>query len=190
MSLIIDGYNLMHAANIVGRGRGPGYLERSRLALLNALVEAIDPRELSRTIVVFDAAGAPPGLPPTLHHRGLTVRFAKGYTSADELIAELIKADSAPKRLTVVSSDHQVQRAAQRRKAKAVDSDAWYAQTATHRKQRRKPKESEKPAAPKASVTLSESDVEYWLRQFRGEPDEPPPDDDIFPPGYAEELEE
>jgi predicted RNA-binding protein with PIN domain len=187
MSLIIDGYNLMHAANIVGRGRGPGYLERSRLALLNLLAESLSSQELSHATVVFDAAGAPPGLPATLNHRGLVVRFAKGYASADELIANLVQADSAPRRLTVVSSDHQVQRAARRRKARAVDSDAWYAELVQRRKERGQPST---PAPSKPAPRLSESDGEYWLRQFRGQPsDEPGPDDEIFPPGYAEDLD-
>ncbi len=76
---------------------------------------------------MFDAADAPPGLPRTLEHRGLTVRFAAKSGSADELIEELIRADSAPRRLMVVSSDHRLQRAARRRKATAIDSDVWYA---------------------------------------------------------------
>ena len=63
MSLIIDGYNLMHAAGIVGRGAGPGFLERSRLAVLNFVVESLEPAALATTTVVFDARQAPPGLP-------------------------------------------------------------------------------------------------------------------------------
>ena len=63
MSLLIDGYNLLHASGILGGGLGPGGLERSRLALLNFVAEAVDAKELAHTTVVFDAAGAPPGLP-------------------------------------------------------------------------------------------------------------------------------
>ena len=70
---------------------------------------------------------APPGLPRVIHHRGLTVRFASQYPDADSLIEELIDQNTAPRRLTVVSSDHRLQRAAQRRRAKPMDCDAWYA---------------------------------------------------------------
>src|SRR4051794_30536608 len=70
MALIIDGYNLMHAAGILGRGVGPGSLERSRLALLHFVVESLDQAELAATTVVFDARAAPPGLPRELKHRG------------------------------------------------------------------------------------------------------------------------
>ncbi|HEY5313933.1 MAG TPA: NYN domain-containing protein, partial [Pirellulales bacterium] len=86
MSLLIDGYNLMHAAGLLGRGRGRSALESARLALLNFLAASLEPAELARTVVVFDAAGAPPGLPQTVMHHGLCVRFARGYASADELI--------------------------------------------------------------------------------------------------------
>src|ERR1051325_11523133 len=128
MSLLIDGYNLLYASGILGRGVGPGGLERSRQALLGFLAASLEPDEISHTVIVFDATMAPPGLPRELQHAGLKVRFAPRESTADDLIAELIKVDSSPRRLTVVSSDHQVQRAAKRRKAIAVDSDKWYAE--------------------------------------------------------------
>ena len=104
MSLLIDGYNLLNSVGIVGRGAGASSLERSRMALLNFLAESLDPEEVPRTTVVFDAARAPPGLPKVVEHRGLTVRFARGYEDADALIEELIRAETAPRKLTVVSS--------------------------------------------------------------------------------------
>ena len=100
VSLIVDGYNLIHAAGIVGRGFGPGGLERSRLTLLNLIAASIEPAEIPRTIVVFDAQNAPPGLPNVLSHRGLLVRFAPSPGDADALIEELIRRDSAPRRAT------------------------------------------------------------------------------------------
>lgn len=167
MSLIIDGYNLMHAAGILPAGSGArpgaGSFERSRLALLNFIAETVAESELSTTTVVFDAAMAPPGLPRTLTHRGLTVQFSKGYNDADELIEELIRKSTSPRRLTVVSSDHRLHRAAKRRKAQAIDSDVWHAQVIAlrNRPQKDRPAAPQKPAAP---VTLSE--VEFWLKKF------------------------
>jgi predicted RNA-binding protein with PIN domain len=213
MPLVIDGYNLMYVAGILGRGTGPGSLQRSRLALLNFLAESIEPRELPRTVVVFDAREAPWGLPRSVQHRGITVRFAAQYAEADDLIEELIAADSAPRRLVVVSSDHRIQRAARRRKAKAVDSDVWYAELVRARRERAE-LSADTPARP--AVPLLEEDVNYWLRQFGGEsaftellaketgsllpaPDKPAerhgkpaegqgPADNPFPPGYGEDL--
>ena len=184
MALIIDGYNLLHATGLGGRSAGPGGLERSRLALLNFLAESIDAAELAGTTVVFDARHAPPGLPRTLEHRGLTVRFAAGYENADELIEELIRADSSPRRLTVVSSDHRLHRAARHRRAKAIDSDVWFAET---EKRRAAMPREEAPAKP---VHPAPSELEFWLKQFDGDFETPPgEDDEIFPPGYGEDLE-
>jgi uncharacterized protein len=106
MSLLIDGYNLLNAAGILGRGRGPGSLERARQALLNTLVESIPADEVPRTTVVFDASESPWGVARQQKHQGITVMFASRDDDADTVIEELIEKDSAPKRLTVVSSDH------------------------------------------------------------------------------------
>ena len=192
MPLLIDGYNLLHASGILGGGSGS--LERSRLALLNFLAAALDEAELPRTTVVFDAADAPRGLPRVVKHRGLTVRYASQHESADELIEILIDADSAPKRLTVVSSDNRIRHAARRRRAKAVASDTWYASTVRRLRERvaAGPESSAHPPVP-----LLEEDVNYWIRQFGGEDmlkelgklegnDACSP----FPPGYGRELEQ
>lgn len=166
MSLLIDGYNLLSAVGILGRGVGPGSLERARLALLNFLAESLEPQQIPKTTVVFDARDPPRGLPRVVEHRGLTVRFASEYEDADALIEELIRADSAPRRLWVVSSDHRLQRAARRRKAQPVDSDAWYAEIVRRRRQRR---ESTPEPSARPHVPLLQEDVEYWIRQFGGE---------------------
>lgn len=193
MALIIDGYNLLHGSGILGRGRGPGSLERSRAALLNFLAESLSDEVLSRTVVVFDARDAPRGLPRTVQHRGLTVRFAEGSGEADELIEELIKANSSPRRLTVVSSDHRLHRAARRRNATPVDSDQWYHQIVQQRITRaRSSATPPKPAGP-----ISDVEVRFWLRQF-GLEDEDSKDQENggadvispFPPGYAEDIDE
>ena len=218
MSLLIDGYNLLHVTGIVGRGVGPGTLQRSRLALVNFLVESLDPEELPHTTVVFDARDTA-GLPHAIDHRGISVRFAVEYETADAMIEELIRVDSAPRRLVVVSSDHEIQRAARRRKAKTVDSDVWYAELVRARRERN---EASAPGSLRPPVPLLEEDVNYWLRQFGGESllaelvaresqserpaaelpveddadesDSDKPLDDIgaidnpFPPGYGEDL--
>jgi predicted RNA-binding protein with PIN domain len=189
MSLLIDGYNLLHASGILGGGVGPGGLERSRGALLNFLAESLDAGQLAGTTVVFDARDPPPGLPREIKHRGITVRFAERGSDADLEIEQLIAADSAPRRLTVVSSDHRLHRAARRRKAKAVDSDKWYAQVLRERIDRARTKSpGRKPSEP-----ASESEVRFWLRQFGvEETDAAAGDESIggspFPPGYGEDV--
>jgi len=162
MSLLIDGYNLLHASGILGRGVGPGSLERSRTALLNFLAESLVEKQLSRTTVVFDARDAPPGLPRTVVYRGITVRFAPKGLDADAVIEELIDAESSPRRMTVVSSDHRLHRAARRRRAKCIDSDVWYEDVIHLRIERaRSKKHAGKPTGP-----ISEVEVRFWLREF------------------------
>ncbi|MEX2188958.1 MAG: NYN domain-containing protein [Pirellulales bacterium] len=166
MAILIDGYNLLHVTGIFGRGIGPGGLERSRRALLNFLAESIDPNELPRTTVVFDAVDAPRGLPREVKHGDMTVHYATGYDSADALIEQLVAKSSTPRRLTVVSSDHRLQRAARRRRATAIDSDVWYGALVERRRERNLPSPA---AAAKPEVPLSPDQVEYWLSAFGGE---------------------
>ena len=189
MQLIIDGYNLLNAVGILPRGVGPGTLEKSRAALLNFLAESLPERERTNTTVVFDAGkDAPRGLPRRLEFRGITVHFASQYDEADTLIEELIQADTAPRRLTVVSSDHRLHRAARRRRARAMDSDRWYAEVIERRRRdRSSPKHPTKPQPP-----MSDEDVAFWLDKFalddaEGELSEPL-DGNPFPPGYGEDL--
>lgn len=192
MALLIDGYNLLHVTGLVGRA-GSG-LQGSRNALLRFLASAIEPKELAETTIVFDAAEAPPGLPRVVTHEGMTVRYASEYPDADALLEELISAHHVPRSLTVVSSDHRVQRAARRRRAPFVDSDAWFAEAARRRSQR----QGAAPPPARREASLSAGEIAYWLAEFGAADAEPPsttahdvrtaPIDDPFPPGYGEDL--
>ncbi|MDX1961557.1 MAG: NYN domain-containing protein [Pirellulales bacterium] len=168
MKLIIDGYNLLHASGVLGQGRGLDYLRKSRQALLNCLAESLPPTELPQTTVVFDATDPPWNAPKQQKHAGMTVVFASHFADADSYIEELIKQNSAPRRLTVVSSDHRLHRAAKRRKATPIDSDLWFRELLRQRQSRRSPSGANpgddqvvKPEGP-----FSEGETQYWLKQF------------------------
>lgn len=172
MPILIDGYNLLYAVGVAGRGHGIGSLERARLGLLHFLLRAIAPDEIAETTVVFDALNAPPGVPHESAYHGLSIRFANRheYDSADGLIEELIANHPNPKRLTVVSSDHRIQRAAHRRGARSVDSDVWCDELARQRQERANAAsrsdnrgQSEKPPLPE------EEEIAAWLAFFGGE---------------------
>lgn len=162
MALLIDGYNLLHVTDIFGREGSGTALHRSREALLDWLAVAIDERERPQTTIVFDAAGAPPGLPRTIIHEDMTVHFARRYADADEMIEELIEAHAEPQTLVVVSSDHRVQRAARRRKAKLIDSERWFADLQAARRDASAPPRP--PAKPIADPTGDQ--VAYWIDKF------------------------
>jgi len=214
MALLIDGYNLLNASGVFAKGRGAHKLERARQALLMFLSESLNDDELRTTTIVFDAKDAPPGLPRSETFRGIKVLFASRHAEADDLIEELIREETSPRRLTVVSSDHRLQRAARRRKATAIDSDRWYTDLVRQAHQREQDTSAD---LAKPTLPLQEEDVEAWLNKFgdidisaegatqneHTEPDIPrdehKPDgptvdqevDDIrnpFPHGYAEDL--
>lgn len=196
MALLIDGYNLLHVTGIFGEGSDLTALHRSREALLRFVAAVVDPGERRQTTIVFDATGAPPGLPRTLLHDDMTVHFARNYDDADTMLEELIESHGAPKSLLVVSSDHRVQRAARRRGAKSIDSEQWYAQLRAARANR----EAQPPTPPaKPNRVLSDAEVAYWVDEFadashdptRPHSTESPPTanlDNPFPEGYAEDL--
>ena len=157
MTLIIDGYNLLHASGVFGQTRGSRGFEESRRALLDMLVELLGPRATD-TVVVFDAARAPDGLPGRLVHGGIRVWFAREYPDADSLIEELVQVDTAPGHLVVVSGDRRLQAAARRRRGRAVSCEEWLAEVRAARRARGVA--DAKPAEPEGRA------VEEWKRYF------------------------
>lgn len=165
MHWLIDGYNLLHATAVTGR-RGRTALEKARRGLLNLIASAVGD-EAAQTTVVFDAVHAPLGLPAETRHRGLRVVFARPGGDADVVLAQLIAESTAPRRLTVVSSDHQVQRAARRRRAAVLDSQDFL--TRVVRRPTTPPSSLVEPPAKTGDAPV---DADYWMRQFAITPSE------------------
>jgi uncharacterized protein len=187
MALLIDGYNLLNVTGIFAQA-GPGTeLHRTRVALLNFLAASIEPREHKTTTIVFDAAGAPPGLPRTIKHEGITVHFAQRHSDADEMIEELLEQHREPRSLLVVSSDHRVQRAARHVGASFLDSEEWYSERLALCRDRRATADD---AAAKPTGNLTSDELNYWLREFGGTAGPKAESDSPFPPGYADDLSE
>lgn len=201
MSLIIDGYNLLHVTGFVGDGSGRS-LQRCRELLLNFLTVSLDEPQRVQTTIVFDAADAPSGLPRLVKHQGITVRYAAEYSDADALIEKLIRENDAPRSLLVVSSDHRIQRAARRRRASWVDSDRWYSDIWKERLAKQRTAEGTLFEKPVMEMTADE--IDYWVARFTsadtatGEEGEPSPTDvadgstldplNPFPPRFGEDL--
>jgi predicted RNA-binding protein with PIN domain len=183
MALLIDGYNLLNVTGIFAEA-GPGTeLHRNRLALLNFLATSINKRERAQTTIVFDAAGAPPGLPRMIMHEGITVHFSPRHSDADEMIEDLLEKFAAPRSLLVVSSDHRVQRAARQRGADYIDSEEWYAELSA---KRRRTKAS--PDDTKTGGKPGPDELGHWIREFGGDTSQAGESEDPFPPGYADDL--
>jgi predicted RNA-binding protein with PIN domain len=160
MRTLIDGYNVMFAAGLMGKRFGPDGLRKARTRFLNNLASKMGPVEAHLTTVVFDVQKAPEGLPSESRHKGITTIFAVASPTADELIDELIRAHSDPKRLTVVSSDNQVRASAKRRGAKSVTADDFLDSLD------RATREPADPPAPEKPSSLSEAESAYWAREF------------------------
>ena len=119
MRWLIDGYNLMHAAGALdGREIRRESFRRKRRRFLSDLADALGPERCRETTVVLDASTPPADFPLETVYQGLNLIFALGDENADARIEDLIAAHSAPKSLTVVSSDRRIRRAAQRRRAR------------------------------------------------------------------------
>ena len=166
MRTLIDGYNLMFAGGLLGRKLGPDGFRKVRHRFLNDLAATLDPVEAHLTTVVFDARSAPLDVPAATRHKGLTVLFAVDVDTADDRIEDLIAAHSSPKILTVVSSDHRIQKAATRRKAKVLSADDYWTRMDTLKERKvRAPSpaddETDRREAPSAL------EASYWLAEFR-----------------------
>jgi predicted RNA-binding protein with PIN domain len=160
---LIDGYNVMFAAGLMGRRFGPDGFRKTRHRFLNDLAAKIGPVEAHLTTVVFDAKKVPEGLPSETRHKGIAVLFAVDSPTADERIDELIRSHSDPKRLTVVSSDNQVRAAAKRRRATAVSADDFLSRLEEGTRRRAEEPTNPQPEKPTA---LSDSESAYWVEQF------------------------
>jgi len=161
---LIDGYNLMHAAGLLEARPVPKGLRAVRHRFLNDLAAGLDPIDAAQTTVVFDAADPPADRPATAKHKGLAVVFAVGNENADERLEQLIAADSAPKGLTVVSSDRRVRQAAERRRAAVLSSADFLDRLDARRRARRKPPiPAVRAPTPAPSPT---AEAAYWMEQF------------------------
>ncbi len=115
MPLLLDAYNILHVVGVL-----PPDLAGVDLDELADLVAGSRFRNES-AILVCDG--------PTRRHRAahpsVHVRFAGPGRSADDLIIRLVGRSTAPRRVTVVTSDREIARAVRRRRATVIESDRF-----------------------------------------------------------------
>jgi hypothetical protein len=121
MPLVIDTYNVLHTVGVL-----PPELAGLDIGGLGRLLSGSRYRQEKATLV---CDGLPTGPLPPLQPP-LTVRFAGRDRTADDLIGQIVRASSAPRRLMVVSSDHAVQRTARKRRCKVLTSQEFLQQLA------------------------------------------------------------
>lgn len=168
MRYLIDGYNLLHAMGALQGRTGPTGLEKARRRLLG-LLASVYGRESAAVVVVFDAAGARAGAAGREDHLGIRILFAVEHEQADDMIEALIRRDSAPRGLTVVSDDRRLREAARRRHCRTVGCLDYLDDLDRRRRAGRAgPKPEEK------RYVSSPEEILRWQREFKsieGDPD-------------------
>ena len=152
---IIDGYNLLHSIHKVGEDSPvPDDVRLCRLVgtYLKRIGETGE--------IIFDGTG-PPDKSGFDNISNLEVLFAGIDTDTDTVIEEKIRASTAPKRLSIVSSDRRLRKAAQTRKATVIKSEVFWNNVQKQLSQKEKAKE---PAEKR--LGLSESETQQWLEYF------------------------
>lgn len=154
--LMIDGYNLLKAVqNLLEQASDFTDIQLCRM------VDEYLYRTKKRGQIIFDGVG-PRDKSGFNNLRELEVIFSGTIHEADDVIEKLIRENSAPRNLAVVSSDRRIKTAANKRKADAVDCvDFW---TEVLKQLEKKKKKQVEPQAKFYGIT--EAETEYWLREF------------------------
>ena len=153
--LIIDGTNLLHAIyNVVGDSESINEIGMCK-AISHLLRLTGEKGE-----VIFDGKG-PPDKEGFDNIDYLEVSFSGTGSDADSIIEDKIRASTAPKGLTVVSSDRRLRKAARTRKATSVKSEVFWIDL---KKQLSRKATEEEPAAKRQGISTSET--KQWLDFF------------------------
>jgi hypothetical protein len=155
MPFIIDGYNLLHFIQKASEDFGA----ITDIGLCRIISEYL--RQIGeKGEIVFDGTG-PRDKSAFDNINELEVFFAGLRSDADTIIEDKITASTAPRRLTIVSSDRRLQIAARKRKATVVKSQVFWDNVQKQLSRKTKVKE---PLAKREG--LSEGETEQWLKIF------------------------
>ena len=165
MAVIVDCYNVLH----VSMPMSLAGLDEAGLCRLMA--RGPWARGQGRLVVVCDGRPKPLGTTQSPAPAVELVYAGRGR-SADGVIMDMIARDSAPRRLLVVSSDREIQRAARRRRAKVCASDAFVRELASVR--RNPGRNTDHASAKTSDAGLPPDEVREWLDTFGIAPESSP----------------
>ena len=152
---IIDGHNLLHTIfKLEGDSGAISDVGLCRI-LSKYFTLTSDKGE-----IVFDGTG-PPDKSGFDNMGNLVVSFAGFGTDTDTVIEDKISASTAPKGLTIVSSDRRLRAAARMRKATSIKSDVFWNDVQKQLNRKRPIKE---PTEKRQG--LNEGETEQWLEFF------------------------
>ena len=152
---IIDGHNLLHSIQKVDES-SESISEVQLCRIIGRYLKLIS----QSGEIIFDGTG-PRDKSGFDDISNLEVFFAGLGTDTDTVIEDKIRASTAPKRLTIVSSDRRLRKAARTRKATSLKSEVFW--NNIHKQLTRKRTEKEPPAKRQG---LTDGETEQWLEFF------------------------
>ena len=153
MPFLIDGHNLLWALQKISEENISDVKLCSALGRYLKLIN-------EKGVLVFDGIG-PPDKTPFENIVCLEVLFSGTRKEADDIIEDKIKANTAPKRLVVVSSDRRVRKATNARKAISIKSEPFWENVEKELSRKKPIKEPHQK-----QHGLSESETDQWLKLF------------------------
>ena len=157
MPFIIDGHNLLWA--VQNLEEAPSITDIALCRILDSYFGLVNPRRVSAEII-FDGSG-PLNKSEFETTRNIDVAFSGRASDCDTIIEDRILASTAPKQLTIVSTDRRLRDAATARKATSVKSEDFWDEV---KKRLSKQKPGKEPAGKRKGLTQSET--ELWLNEF------------------------
>lgn len=158
MPLLIDGYNLLR---VIQRQEAMADLDEA--GLVRFLTEYLR-RTRDRGQIIFDGIG-PPDKTPLGGFTNIEIVFSGSIRDADTIIEEKIQSCSAPRSLSVISSDLRLITAAKRRKAHPIRSELFWDQVCKQLE-----KEPPRPEPKEKQQGISRAETQQWLNLFDIEP--------------------
>lgn len=158
MPVLIDGNNLLFAARAI---ENPDILFGK--AMLCEALGAWSLRTGQAVHVVFDGAAPSSQRAEQIGNVAIEMTFSGSGVSADAVLTKMVEADSAARRMLVVSTDREIQQAARGRRAQVMRSDEFWR---TLRRDLAKPRR-QAPSEPKGKRHgLNSAETDEWLREF------------------------
>ncbi len=158
----------MYALREVGLEVGRGGLCRLMGRFAGKSGTGSKPALPKKVRVVFD--GPPPygPLAEQIMDKRIDVKYAAGQT-ADDVIIKYIASDSAPRRLTVVSTDREIRTAARRRRCKTTTSEIFAKTLVRMLERSRQTSAARNAEPPEKRVGLTPEQTRAWLRELNVE---------------------
>ena len=152
--LVIDTYNVLHVTGILPPELAVGEPE--------ALARLIEASRFATEAAWLVCDGVPRGAERVGR---IVIEGAGARRKADDHIAEIVGASSAPRRMTVVTSDRELGRRVRARGAEVVRSEEFLAMLAEDVRRARPRRRV--GVDPRRSVPLNEREVAGWMEVFR-----------------------